>query len=532
MVAIVPRKLAIAIKNAIRPFMISDPRAYSYLSSNLRLLLPKVTLSGKPNPQISARYARPFVTLLTLIAGVAVSGDDLFQALAAQGVFASVEADGPTVDEGDYRDMVWWEGKILAQDHFNGSFNRWAGLQTFTRSLLANHLSATGKLDLIVGGIRTVSRCSGVRVYELTTDSSRNWTEISLAGDAAKVSSRFAAEGVQPEPWEEKAFLHHTILEILRGTLYESAIREYLQQGAFTLQHGENWAIFYIPDRSRCNFIDENKIAVDEKTYGLGNVDEIAFLIIGDPRNDQRVKVFQLTKWGEGSSLLINDPKVDLPMLKALAETLAEDYKNEKLVGIDGLTGLWARSRLKEKLVEELVRGLRSSKQCLSVVMFDLDRFKLINDNYGHSFGDVALRQLAKAVKQRVRRTDVIIRYGGEEFLAILPEANVENAGALAEDIRRAVQKIKLMYGTQRVFLSVSLGIAGISGSEAIKELLSFLERDGGEDSDAWLVKAADQALYRAKEGCGDNPGRNQTVVFQRPNEFQYLRTPEDGTSC
>jgi len=77
MVAIVPRKLAIAIKNAIRPFMISDPRAYSYLSSNLRLLLPKVTLSGKPNPQISARYARPFVTLLTLIAGVAVSGDDL-----------------------------------------------------------------------------------------------------------------------------------------------------------------------------------------------------------------------------------------------------------------------------------------------------------------------------------------------------------------------------------------------------------------------------------------------------------------------
>jgi len=158
------------------------------------------------------------------------------------------------------------------------------------------------------------------------------------------------------------------------------------------------------------------------------------------------------------------------------------------LVSKDTLTGAGNRRALDEKLIE-LIAFHKRTKQVASLIMLDVDHFKSVNDNYGHAVGDQVLIGLADLVKKRIRTTDCLYRFGGEEFVVIAIGANLNAAEAIAEDLRQIVERGELI---ENKTITVSLGVA-----EYIAE----------ETATKWLGRG-DKALYQAKES-----GRNKTCV-------------------
>lgn len=154
---------------------------------------------------------------------------------------------------------------------------------------------------------------------------------------------------------------------------------------------------------------------------------------------------------------------------------------------VDHLTSLKNRAYFDKALELETTRA-QNSGEALSLIMFDIDKFKNINDTYGHTVGDEALRLLSKIVSKNTRRDDIVARYGGEEFAIVAPNTPTESAFDLAEKIRRILDNTK-MAGVPH--FTCSFGIATWDGSESLAE----------------LVKRADSALYAAKEG-----GRNKVI--------------------
>jgi diguanylate cyclase (GGDEF)-like protein len=154
----------------------------------------------------------------------------------------------------------------------------------------------------------------------------------------------------------------------------------------------------------------------------------------------------------------------------------------------DALTGLLNRYGLQRALQRELAEARRYTRP-LSCLLLDIDYFKTVNDTYGHAAGDTALVQAARVLSESVRGSDVVCRYGGEEFLVLAPETPLEGALALAEKIRLTVSS-RLFGDGERTFpLTVSVGVAGLDGGES------------GND----MIARADEALYQAKQ-----TGRNR----------------------
>lgn len=161
----------------------------------------------------------------------------------------------------------------------------------------------------------------------------------------------------------------------------------------------------------------------------------------------------------------------------------------------DPLTGLFNRRYLEETFERELKRSCRKSMS-LSVIMADIDHFKRVNDTYGHETGDAVLRELGRYLSASVRGEDIVCRYGGEEFLLILPEASMEQAFARGEEIRAGVGRLAFdCRGETPGGISVSMGIATCP--------------EHGDRVDD-LLRAADAALYKAK-----SEGRNRTVIWK-----------------
>jgi len=148
----------------------------------------------------------------------------------------------------------------------------------------------------------------------------------------------------------------------------------------------------------------------------------------------------------------------------------------------DGLTNLCNRQRLDALLAEEVRRAHRYRRE-LSLLMLDIDHFKRINDVHGHLVGDGVLTQMAALLLQRLRPSDKLGRYGGEEFCAILPETPLHNASQIAESLRATVAEQRLVVDNQELLVSVSIGAAALNA-----------QMQGAD-----LYRAADQMLYRAK---------------------------------
>lgn len=162
----------------------------------------------------------------------------------------------------------------------------------------------------------------------------------------------------------------------------------------------------------------------------------------------------------------------------------------------DDLTGLLNYRGLQQFGQREVERALRFNRP-LAGLMIDLDLFKNINDQHGHPAGNDTLREVARAIRLNVRDIDIVGRYGGEEFLVLLPESNLLEAHLVAERIRQVVSELVVFSGEEKIQVTVSVGVAVVT--RTVPDL-------------AELVARADRAMYRAK---GD--GRNRVAVFSRP---------------
>ena len=160
----------------------------------------------------------------------------------------------------------------------------------------------------------------------------------------------------------------------------------------------------------------------------------------------------------------------------------------------DGLTGLYCYRFFQEELNQELMRAQRYQEP-LALVIMDIDGFKNVNDSYGHLAGDNILKGIAKILKGICREVDIVCRYGGEEFVIVLPETDKEGAFYLAERVRKTIKNYEFTSSDDRpIKLTVSCGVASYPDSAKKKEE---------------LIKKADDALYRAK-----NEGKNKTSLI------------------
>ena len=158
----------------------------------------------------------------------------------------------------------------------------------------------------------------------------------------------------------------------------------------------------------------------------------------------------------------------------------------QEAAGTDRLTGAWNRRRFEDGAMRLIALSGRREDP-LSLVMFDLDHFKRVNDTFGHGVGDQVLRAVSSTVQEQLRGSDALVRWGGEEFIALCPATTLAGATILAEKIRQAVEANAM---PQVGMVTISLGVA---------------QRQKGEALEAWIARA-DGALYRAKER-----GRNRT---------------------
>jgi diguanylate cyclase (GGDEF)-like protein len=194
------------------------------------------------------------------------------------------------------------------------------------------------------------------------------------------------------------------------------------------------------------------------------------------------------------SQLRATTRDLELRVEKRTAQLLAVNDELEKIAVTDSLTGVFNRRALFDVMRREVERSLRHGHE-LSFLMFDLDRFKDVNDRYGHAAGDLVLRHVAAVTAKTIRGSDTLARYGGEEFVVVAPEAGEREALQLAERIRVGVESSEITVDSQTLHVTVSVGVA-------------TMRPDDTEPRD--ILNRADAALYAAKA-----EGRNRVVSSQ-----------------
>lgn len=185
--------------------------------------------------------------------------------------------------------------------------------------------------------------------------------------------------------------------------------------------------------------------------------------------------------------------------LRAGSRIVEQTQKLRFLANYDELTDIWNRRMLVEQMRKEWIRQNREEKLC-SILMLDIDHFKIVNDTYGHAGGDQALRLFSSILKESVRPYDLVGRFGGEEFVVMLPNTSIEEAKRIAERIRTSVESMLIHIKKDCTFhITVSIGVA---------------QQEASDKSVQELIGKADSALYFAK-----SEGRNQVVCWFGDND-------------
>lgn len=171
----------------------------------------------------------------------------------------------------------------------------------------------------------------------------------------------------------------------------------------------------------------------------------------------------------------------------------SQDNLKEK-ASKDGLTGIYNHALLIELFEKEYLKAKRASES-LAFVMLDIDHFKLVNDTYGHTGGDIVLQELVKILNNSIRENDLVGRYGGEEFSIVLGKATCEDTLDICERIRKNVENHDFQIGELTIHVTISVGFYYKASEDTI--------------SSSEMIKLADEALYKAKQG-----GRNQVEKY------------------
>jgi len=223
----------------------------------------------------------------------------------------------------------------------------------------------------------------------------------------------------------------------------------------------------------------------------------------------KRTDGFQITDLNSTNGTFVNKYRVEQPVKLNEGDklTLGEvtfkfSYQDEddtqyhmmlrNMAVKDGLTRIYNKRFFDEALEKEYDYNLRN-RSGLSIVFFDIDHFKEVNDTFGHPAGDLVLKNLAALIEKEARGYDVFARYGGDEFVFLMRGASLDAAVVLAERVRKAVEEYKLEYDGQTVNVTISVGVTHWNGDDSIA--------NGTE-----LLKLVDAEMYKAKHG-----GKNQT---------------------
>jgi diguanylate cyclase (GGDEF)-like protein len=212
-------------------------------------------------------------------------------------------------------------------------------------------------------------------------------------------------------------------------------------------------------------------------------------------RETDRMK--QIAALGEGGDDFLTKPVPPDQLVAAVAARAQRGRRLREFMEHDGLTGLYSHSRIIEQL-EAAVRRAERHEGRLAVAMLDIDGFKAVNDTHGHLVGDQVLKALAHLLRQRLRLNDVLGRYGGDEYLVVLPETDGGAALGTIDDIRRNFAAIEHDMGRRSFTVTVSGGVADFPGAATGHELIAM----------------ADEALYRAKRA-----GRNRVFRSEEGTE-------------
>jgi diguanylate cyclase (GGDEF)-like protein len=204
-----------------------------------------------------------------------------------------------------------------------------------------------------------------------------------------------------------------------------------------------------------------------------------------------------------------NQIRVGRTIFKFLIGTSIENAYHEEIYRLttqDSLTQVFNKRYFMENLEREMSRALRYGRQ-LALIIFDIDHFKHVNDEYGHLTGDFVLKQVATRIKEHIRRDDVFARYGGEEFVILLPEISKDDAGPLAEKLRGLVAAESFYFDQTEIPIHISMGVSDLE--EYVQTIHNGQPPEEiTEPNIQALIKIADDRLLEAKRG-----GRNRVVT-------------------
>ncbi|WP_434748731.1 diguanylate cyclase [Paenibacillus amylolyticus] len=295
-------------------------------------------------------------------------------------------------------------------------------------------------------------------------------------------ASRFFIEQHVGDVWDMDAFL--------AGVSVEGDARTFLNK--YRLKKMELCQIEVIveKDHQLCHYILQSSPIVDSALAPLGHL--LTFQDVSQER------FYAKTMNQQYKTLQERNEALDL-----IRQELSDaNRKLEELVLTDSLTQCYNRRYLTQHLNHEVLTNLQY-KTPFSLMLLDIDHFKAINDHYGHVVGDEVLVRTAEALRQSVRSTDILTRYGGEEFMIYLPHTEHDLAMDMAERVRQAVEsnRISLNYGMGEIAITISVGILSIDD-------FAYEDEDVPEDGERYLIQlfdAVDKALYQAKQ-----KGRNR----------------------
>lgn len=235
---------------------------------------------------------------------------------------------------------------------------------------------------------------------------------------------------------------------------------------------------------------------ISRRHFTITSIDDVVTLndlgsANGTYLNNQKLETPTVLKRGD----VIKIGAVAMKFLpKGDPERLTYDKLHEE-ANTDGLTKCYNKTYFNNQLELE-VKKCKITGKPLSLIIFDLDHFKKLNDNYGHDAGDYVLKEKSRIIRENgIRQGDVFARYGGEEFCILLPNTNLKQAFEIAERLRKLVEKHEFIYDGKRLPVTASIGVA---------------DYRQGVNNGTDLFKRADSAVYKSKEG-----GRNQVNFFK-----------------
>ncbi|MHC1578520.1 MAG: GGDEF domain-containing protein [Dehalococcoidia bacterium] len=288
-------------------------------------------------------------------------------------------------------------------------------------------------------------------------------------------------------------------------------VRAYLQQitdrEIVLLQAAHPEEIQGALDKGRVDLVlMDNQIPAKSGTQWLAEIAEKQLapvvMLTGSETEETAAQAFPegavryLAKSSLSQEGLMNTIDAALSKWAELRKAKADEEQLERLATIDAPTGLYNRRAILGKL-NDLINSANRYREALSLIMLDIDHFKEINDRYGHLTGDDVLEEIASSVRHNVRDTDVVGRYGGEEFIILLPKTNLYSAWVVAERLRGIIHNTQMKGSVGNMFtVTISQGLADWEPPENASSLIS----------------RAEEALYRAKE-----KGRNRVQILLGP---------------